>query len=205
MLFFTGKEKLYSTVFQLGMAAFILVLCYSIVKKYISLLQLERESVVYMNLAYTDLLTRLGNRNAFEVKMRELDASVATIVVLDLNHLKVCNDTYGHSAGDDLIRGAAICIRSAFSGLGDCFRIGGDEFAVIVPNFSTEDLKGCFSLLEIRLAEYNEHHPQKISLAYGSASKTEESTDMTALFKAADKNMYDQKIRMLKRIKEEDV
>ena len=55
------------------------------------------------------------------------------------------------------------------------------------------------------MAEYNEHHPQKISLADGSASKTEESTDMTALFKAADKNMYDQKIRMLKRIKEEDV
>lgn len=205
VLFFMGKEKLYAIAFQLGMAAFILILCYSIVKKYITVLQLEHESAIYKKIAYTDLLTHLGNRNAFEVKMQELDASAATIVVFDLNLLKSCNDSYGHSAGDDLIRGAAACIRSAFAGRGECFRIGGDEFAVIAPNLSTEDLDGCFSVLKTHLSEYNAEHLQKISIAYGSASKTEGDTDMMALFKIADKNMYDQKLSMRKCKTEEDI
>lgn len=63
--------------------------------------------------------------------MSELKANFV-YVTADLNGLKGANDTLGHAAGNELIRGAADCLRAAFGAFGDIYRIGGDEFAAIL-------------------------------------------------------------------------
>ena len=89
-------------------------------------------------LAYQDGLTGVGNRTAFEERLDELEKIKATaapiiLIMFDVNDLKFVNDNLGHPLGDSMIKTAAEMIRSSFepSG-GECFRIGGDEFAVIM-------------------------------------------------------------------------
>ena len=86
----------------------------------------------YKNLAYVDSLTGLFNYTAFKyMKSRWPERTDWTYIVMDVNWLKQTNDQYGHRAGDELLCCAARCIREAFYRAEDCFRIGGDEFAVI--------------------------------------------------------------------------
>lgn len=84
-------------------------------------------------LAYLDSLTGLENRAAFT---RELNAFEnkpnAACIVADVNNLKLCNDRYGHIEGDRAIKDAGECLSRAFEGMGKCYRIGGDEFCVLI-------------------------------------------------------------------------
>ncbi|HEX4006505.1 MAG TPA: sensor domain-containing diguanylate cyclase [Acidobacteriaceae bacterium] len=86
-----------------------------------------------------DVLTGLGNRRAYE-KDLALEFARArrygnplTLALLDLNGFKAINDTYGHPAGDDVLRRTAAAMRRATRGVDRCFRVGGDEFAVLFP------------------------------------------------------------------------
>ena len=93
--------------------------------------QLGNEAKALEQIAYTDLLTGVKNRAAFDRDLRELPASRygdIRIVGFDVNNLKHTNDTYGHMAGDKLIIAAARIISEAFRNEGTCYRIGGDEF-----------------------------------------------------------------------------
>lgn len=84
--------------------------------------------------AFTDGLTGLANRAAFDAALEKLDVTKVgkwALLVLDLDNLKVVNDTFGHSAGDCLLRTAGARI-AAEATAGRVFRIGGDEFAIIV-------------------------------------------------------------------------
>lgn len=92
----------------------------------------------YKKLAYTDVLTGLNNRTAFELDLKELERdparkSAVTLVAYDLNRLKEINDRYGHAAGDAYIKKMAGLIReSRLGGQGGHYRIGGDEFATVL-------------------------------------------------------------------------
>ncbi len=98
-------------------------------------IMLEREEVQAANyrLAYFDALTGLRNRASFNKALEDARSSGVddiSLVLIDLDHLKHVNDTFGHSVGDDLIR--ELARRIAENALpGQAFRIGGDEFAVL--------------------------------------------------------------------------
>jgi diguanylate cyclase (GGDEF)-like protein len=84
--------------------------------------------------AFTDALTGLSNRAAFDAALAGLDCIVPgdwALLVLDLDNLKLVNDTFGHQAGDCLLQTAGARITSA-AARGQAFRLGGDEFAIIV-------------------------------------------------------------------------
>lgn len=84
--------------------------------------------------AATDPLTGLGNRRAFERALREsLQAGPCLLISTDLDGLKRVNDTEGHPRGDALLRAFASALRATFQPGGLVFRLGGDEFMVIVP------------------------------------------------------------------------
>lgn len=86
-------------------------------------------------LSQVDQLTGAWNRRTYESFLKELKKEKyqnVTIVALDVNGLKEINDTLGHVAGDELIKGAADCIRKVFDKYGKCFRTGGDEFVAIL-------------------------------------------------------------------------
>ena len=90
--------------------------------------------------ARLDPLTGLGNRRAFDERLdRAIDAArlknePLSVIVADLDDFKVINDSYGHLNGDEVLRAAAVAMRGAVRDDDACYRWGGDEFAVLLPN-----------------------------------------------------------------------
>ena len=139
--------------------------------------------------AETDALTGLPNRYGFEQYLLESGQSGYAIAVFlfDINYLKTTNDTLGHSAGDKLIRSAAECIYECFGmpGESNCFRFGGDEFAAVEKNCTSERLAEMVERFEAA------QQRRGISISWGHAF-TEEigNTTFKNLMEEADKKMY---------------
>lgn len=83
--------------------------------------------------AYQDDLTGLGNRRAFRRAVRDLGGPRAAALLIDVDHFKEVNDTYGHHAGDDLLRELALRLRAEVPGGALVARLGGDEFGITHP------------------------------------------------------------------------
>ena len=129
-----------------------------------------------------DILTDVGNRKAFNFKIgmiEGMDISVG-ICFVDINGLKSVNDEMGHEAGDNVIKEASEAIASIFKKK-YCYRIGGDEFVVVMPQVSEET----FAQHVERLRKKS----KKISMAIGSVW-SETCLDVEELVNIADKNMY---------------
>ena len=147
--------------------------------------------------AYSDALTKLGNRALFSREMADYrEKSRAVCVVADVNNLKLCNDRYGHKAGDQIIMDAAECIQKAFEQLGKCYRIGGDEFCILIPECGEREIQEALAHLEEVIEEKNKHRNMALSLACGYAIRESETESMEHLFNRADEMMYDVKFRM---------
>src|SRR5258708_24626274 len=89
-------------------------------------------------LAYHDELTTLPSRRAFHDALLRLEAPYS-IAMLDIDHFKRCNDTYGHDTGDQVLRMIATRL-SRVTGGGQAYRCGGEEFAIVFPGKTTTDV-----------------------------------------------------------------
>lgn len=192
--FYMGSQRDNSRFFRYGLLLFIGILSVSSFKKSITLLRSSMEARTYRRLAFVDGMTQLGNRAKFDREMdrlRDVPENEILFVVFDLNNLKKGNDTMGHTAGDDLIRGAASCIREVFEQDGKCFRIGGDEFTVILEQAEGRDVGRDLDRLHAAVKLYNAEHGCTVDLAYGYARG--HSAEAGRLFEQADAEMYRQK------------
>lgn len=139
-------------------------------------------------LSSTDLLTGLYNRNKLNAFMNEIaeseDAPTA-LLFLDINGLKRVNDKEGHISGDHLIKRAANTLISVFTE-NDIFRVGGDEFVVVLRNYDEKQVHEFIDKLQ-RKAKKND-----VSFALGYAM-TNTSKDIEELLKEADARMYEDK------------
>lgn len=150
-------------------------------------------------LAYTDVLTGMGNRTAFREEMIVCEQyPQAACVVADINHLKLCNDRYGHAQGDRIIIDAAECLKKAFETIGNCYRIGGDEFCILIQEGDETRIQSALARLDELTAEKNKHRTMSLSIAVGYALRTDRDENMEHLFKRSDEMMYDVKYRMKK-------
>lgn len=156
----------------------------------------------YINgLAYRDGLTGVRNKMAYKEAVKHLEEQIHTgqpefaVVVLDINWLKGVNDTYGHDFGDMLIIDASRIIANAFSH-SPVYRIGGDEFVVLLEGGDYGQYPRLLKRLEQETAAYNRtaREGRDISIARGIAVYSGES-DLTFLdvFKRADSAMYQNK------------
>jgi diguanylate cyclase (GGDEF)-like protein len=94
-----------------------------------------KKAEIYHELAVRDMLTGCYNRNAYRNDTEQLDnLQDILLITCDLNNLKQCNDTLGHAYGDQYITDAAAILRKIFCEHGKVYRIGGDEFCIILPN-----------------------------------------------------------------------
>ena len=150
------------------------------------------------HLSMHDSLTGLFNRAFFESEMHRLQVAGAypvTIVCSDIDGLKLINDTLGHARGDLMLTDYAEVLRATFRSRDTVARIGGDEFAILMPNTSAEVAERLCALLEARLASYKERSdgvPLGASIGYATADSA--SASLGDLFNLADKNMYKEKI-----------
>ena len=127
-----------------------------------------------------------------ELSSRKLDDDFV-YVSADLNGLKQVNDTLGHTAGDELISGAALCLQSGFGPYGNIYRIGGDEFAALI-RVKEESLAGVLENMNSIVDGWKGHSVDKVSISIGYASHRE-FPDLTVeeLGKNADQKMYEAK------------
>lgn len=166
------------------------------------------EETIY--LSRYDKLTNLYNRGYFEelfnenlIRAKENNKNFL-LVIIDLNWLKPINDTYGHLAGDELIRVFASSLRNKIRTPNILARIGGDEFAGIIFDYNDEKLVQALEELSKELKEQPIHFEGNIfncSFSYGFSCYSKSRNDYNALLKAADKNMYAYKDKYKKKNK----
>ena len=150
----------------------------------------------FRKMAYIDGLCNIGNRNAFLLEQEgtyHCDALV--YVVFDVNNLKLINDRYGHTTGDKIIQKAAEFVSESFESIGKCFRIGGDEFAVIGQYKSAQQVEKAILSMKKEIEKYNKEAEPKLDLAYGYAMRDNTEISTYELFNKADKAMYRYKRR----------
>ncbi|MGN1099647.1 MAG: GGDEF domain-containing protein, partial [Christensenellales bacterium] len=189
--FLLGSERIYVIIYSIGFIILIVYMIKATIHKMLSAYNQSVKTEFYKSLAFTDVLTEVKNRNAFIKEQNDSPVNENTCcVVMDMNRLKLVNDTFGHSAGDQLIRCSAKVIYDAFSDIGVCYRIGGDEFAVICRNTDESAVKGCIEKMNKLIVEFNSDADPKISLSCGYAFGGNGITDIMDLHDAADREMY---------------
>jgi diguanylate cyclase (GGDEF)-like protein len=153
-------------------------------------------------LADHDPLTRLLNRRAF---VNRLDGEVARarrygrsfgLVIADLDDFKQLNDRFGHAAGDEALVAFANVLVESLRQPDDAFRIGGDEFAVLVSEASEEDTRQVVGRVEALLEELargGAPWAADLSASFGCAACPEDAKDAQTLFRLADEAQYDAK------------
>jgi diguanylate cyclase (GGDEF)-like protein len=184
---------------RIGFFIYILILGMSSMKESISLMKKGQEADAYQRLAYTDQMTGLNNRTCFNYDFEKLSEKPYDITVIDfdLNNLKYTNDTFGHSAGDQYIKSCASIIYDIFKGIGKCYRVGGDEFVVIIQKSSEIDMTHYLAMLESSVDDANrqtQNKNLKMQIAYGYAvydSVSDKNLEDT--YNRADKIMYKDK------------
>ena len=160
----------------------------------------KRREEHLINISLTDELTRLFNRRCYdddvEVYKKEGLPEDFVIFSVDVNGLKKANDTIGHAAGDELIKGAADCLQSTIGSFGKTYRTGGDEFLAILhtnnPGQIVNDIKA-------KAAQWRGLLVDKLSLSVGYAAYVDsQDASIEDLEHKADKHMYEDKNRYYK-------
>ena len=145
-------------------------------------------------LSITDSLTGVFNRTFYRsmVEQKVLHNDSFVLVLADLDKLKNVNDNYGHSSGDEYIISSSVLLRKAFGNKGTVCRIGGDEFAVFVEDYSPEDVDK--KLAEVNVALEQMGLAYHASISYGlEPVQVSNFEDFRKASNALDKKLYDMK------------
>lgn len=145
----------------------------------------------------TDELTQLFNRRAYDGDInrykQEGIPDDLLLVAIDLNGLKATNDTLGHTAGDELIRGTAACMTTALAGFGSVYRIGGDEFAALLT-IEKDKIDGVIQTLHDTVNAWKGQIVNEMSLSIGMVyAADEKGLTVEELENLADRRMYEAK------------
>ncbi|VBB07650.1 nucleotide cyclase [Lucifera butyrica] len=148
-------------------------------------------------LSLHDNLTGLYNRTYFEKKLDRLNNNIAplSIIVCDVDGLKLMNDTLGHAAGDRMLIAAAEIIRKSLPEQYVAARIGGDEIAILLPGADEPAAENICRSIRHKMAQYNKNHNGiPLSLSLGYAVRTGSCPSVRELFQEADNHMYREKL-----------
>lgn len=163
--------------------------------------KLYQERLEY--LSYTDILTGVKNRTCFQEKEKEFSEKEHMplgVIMGDANGLKLVNDTFGHNEGDRLLRDIATVLKNTCENRGEVFRIGGDEFVVLIPNADIEMCDWMINKIEKACAQYD-NDLFNISIALGASIKEDSNRDIYEVLKEAEEKVYSRKLVQNKSIK----
>ena len=157
-------------------------------------------------MALTDYLTGLYNRTAFaEHKKLFYNAMIEQqlpigVIQFDVNNLKYMNDTFGHEKGDELIKLTAEGLKNSFQRFGRCYRMGGDEFLVVLTGNDPEaDYRLGIQLLHSYCEDINQTNMSDFSFEVAHGFVLSKGQVLEDVIKEADGKMYHNK-RILKRL-----
>lgn len=163
---------------------------------FVDISELKKQNRKISNLSYRDQLTRLYNRRFFEEELERIDTErnlPISIIMADVNGLKIINDTFGHQMGDKVLIKAAKILNSNLRSDEIVARIGGDEFAVILPQCSESDSKIITDRIYASIEEVVKDEIY-LSMAVGSFVKDNKDQDLRHIMKKAENIMYKNKL-----------
>ena len=138
----------------------------------------------------TDPMTKLLNRRCYDSHLKKIDCPTA-VVMFDVDKFKYINDTYGHEKGDIVLQHVAICLRRTFGRLGYLYRLGGDEFCLILRKgyLDKVDFGLLRRALDRHLEMYRRHEPLMPAVSMGHAIY-DGGLSVQNVVKQADQQMY---------------
>ena len=151
-----------------------------------------------INISNTDELTHLYNRRRLEEDIEEYRSKPyeddLVIASIDINRLKFVNDTLGHAAGDELIKGAADCLMATIGNIGRIYRTGGDEFTALLH---TEDVNEVDERIKKKASDWHGEYVDSLAMSIGYAICRQQHPDISIeeLERIADEEMYKAKSR----------
>lgn len=149
---------------------------------------------------YTDALTGLHNRNYFNRKVKDQmdqEKYPQTVIICDINNLKIVNDQHGHPVGDELLKTFADSVKSACPKDSVIIRMGGDEFLILLTAIAEKEVERIIEEIKQRnnnkplITEKN--HQIVVESAFGFAVRYSSQMAIEDLIQLADKNMYSNK------------
>ncbi len=152
------------------------------------------DKVLY--LSYYDQLTGLYNRRFYEEELERLDTKrnlPLTIVMADVNGLKLTNDAFGHGAGDKLLKVVADTMKEELRREDVLARIGGDEFILLLPKTDSTSAELLVERIREKIAK-TMVEKITVSVSFGFDTKTQENEDMEKIFTQAEDYMYRRKL-----------
>ncbi len=147
-------------------------------------------------LSYHDQLTGLFNRRFYEEELMRLDTErnlPLSIIMGDINGLKLINDSFGHSVGDDLLKKAAQAIKAGCREDDIIARLGGDEYVVLLPKTDAVMAQNVINRIKEAM-DIDKIGALDISISFGFDTKREKKEDINEVFKKAEDHMYQDKL-----------
>ena len=191
MFFLNPTKGASTTLSKLGITFYLLVSIYESLGVIITDLMEAKNSKMLRKIAFTDSLTGIGNRYAFNDEINGLRLEDLSLFSIDINNLKYYNDTFGHACGDKLICEAAAMLGSVFKHL---YRTGGDEFIAVEINSSPSDLADLKRKLNGLMRAYNT--PDRkivVEIACGYSTYQRDDHSYEDMLRRADAAMYEDK------------
>jgi diguanylate cyclase (GGDEF)-like protein len=158
-------------------------------------LALMQSDVQHRTASVIDPLTSMLNRNALRARVDELRHQAPIVqqpiglIVGDLDHFKAVNDTHGHTAGDAVLRDVAYCLRKRLRAFDLAYRLGGEEFLVILPGANASEAAIVAEDLR-RTIQASAHGTLPITMSFGVSASEPSRFDYEETFQAADQALY---------------
>lgn len=174
-----------------------------------SALSRHKHEETIRRLSFYDQLTGLYNRRYFANEVKRLDSSrehPIAVISADLDGLKLLNDTIGHDEGDRYLQAGAKVLKDSLRASDILARVGGDEFAVLLPRSGRAEAEMLVGRIKKKVEEYNlgkDNLPLSVSLGYAVSEGPEFSLEEA--FRVADNRMYKEKLHQGKRARAEIV
>jgi diguanylate cyclase (GGDEF)-like protein/PAS domain S-box-containing protein len=153
------------------------------------------EEILY--LSYYDQLTGIYNRRFYAEELRRVDTErnlPITLVMADVNGLKLTNDAFGHHAGDKLLKHIADMIRKQCRADDIFARIGGDEFILLLPQTDSDQAAKLVERITAAIANEDDYYPVACSVSFGWDTKKEPAEDINKIYTSAEDRMYRRKL-----------
>lgn len=200
LLYWMFRISYYGAIFEFGIVLFLILIIADTVISLAGKVRYRTEMQAYERLVREDWMTGMQSRDPFENMIAELPKTVTRyknvlLILMDINHLRRINNDCGRVAGDEVVVAAARCIENTFGQIGKCYRIGGDEFAVVIYDPDT-DRKALSDRLDKEIRNYNRNSRYRLSIARGFSSIRDEKGNLktTGEWKyEADTDMYQNK------------